>query len=106
MTGIVAGVDLGGTTARVGTFDSTGKLHHFLEKPIEAINGPQKGITRIGNMVAECVRCSGGELIGIGMGVSGPLDREKGIIQNPYTLPGWANVPILEMLEARFRVPT
>lgn len=106
MADLVAGVDLGGTFVRVGTFDSNGRLYHFLEQPVEAVNGPQKGIKRIGDLVVECVSHSDARLTGIGMGISGPLDREKGIIHNPFTLPGWTNVPIMAMLEDRFHVPT
>ncbi|CAJ1316819.1 ROK family transcriptional regulator [Paenibacillus nuruki] len=43
------------------------------------------------------------QIIGIGIGAVGPLDREKGIILNPVYFPatGWKNVAICQMLNER-----
>jgi len=47
------------------------------------------------------------EVLGIGIGTVGPLDREKGIILNPkgFFNRNWANVPIKAMLEKGFSIP-
>ena len=47
------------------------------------------------------------EVLGIGIGTVGPLDREKGIILNPKSFfnKNWANVPIKAMLEKGFSIP-
>jgi len=44
------------------------------------------------------------QLLGIGVGTVGPLDREKGIIIEPklYISDGWKNVNIVEILSQRF----
>jgi len=41
------------------------------------------------------------QVIGIGIGAVGPLDRERGVILQPlhYPAAGWVNVPICRMLE-------
>jgi len=44
-------------------------------------------------------------LRGIGIGSTGPLDVNKGILLNPETIPGWVNVPIVPWIEDRFGVP-
>ena len=41
----------------------------------------------------------------IGISCGGPLDSEKGIICSPPNLPGWDNVPIVEMFYRKFRIP-
>lgn len=106
MASVVVGIDLGGTSVRVGAFGPDGRMYHVMERPIEAARGPQAGLARIGDLVAACVAKAGaGELAGLGIGASGPLDTVKGTINNPYTLPGWADVPILRRLEERFHAP-
>ena len=42
------------------------------------------------------------ELSGIGISCGGPLSSKKGIILSPPNLPGWDNIPIVEMAEKRF----
>lgn len=44
---------------------------------------------------------SAGDIIGVGVGAVGPLEKDKGVIINPrdFPAPGWSNVPIKSMLE-------
>jgi len=42
------------------------------------------------------------EITGIGISCGGPLSSKKGLILSPPNLPGWDNVPIVEMAEKRF----
>jgi len=43
-----------------------------------------------------------GEVAGIGISCGGPLSSKKGVILSPPNLPGWDNIPIVEMTEKRF----
>lgn len=47
------------------------------------------------------------EVLGIGIGTVGPIDREKGIILNPkgFFNRDWVNVPIKTMVEERLSLP-
>ena len=45
-------------------------------------------------------------LRGIGISCGGPLDSKKGMIYSPPNLPGWDNVPIVEMFTGRYGVQT
>lgn len=105
MSAVVVGIDLGGTYVRVGVFRPYGKLLHTIQQPIEAHLGGQAGVQRIIALVEQALQESGGLLTGIGMGSTGPVDSSLGLIQNPYTLPGWENVPVLQPLKNHFRVP-
>lgn len=105
MAEVVVGIDLGGTYVRVGVFHPQGELLHTLQQPIEAQLGGQAGVQRIIALVQQALQESGGQLVGIGMGSTGPLDSTLGLIQNPYTLPGWENVPVLQPLRDQFHVP-
>jgi len=47
------------------------------------------------------------QLIGIGLGTVGPLDRENGLITSAvnFSSPGWVNTPIKAMLEEKLKCP-
>jgi glucokinase len=102
----VVGIDLGGTHARAGLFNLQGRLLALQQTPIEAHQGAETGVKRLIRLVEGLLEDShAGQLAGIGMGCTGPLDTERGLIQNPYTLPGWANVPVIGPLSDHFHVP-
>jgi len=44
------------------------------------------------------------KLIKIGISCGGPLDSKKGIIKSPPNLPGWDNVPIIDIFKKEFQV--
>lgn len=102
---VYAGIDLGGTNVRVGVFDLQGRLFHTEFELVQAANGPRKCIDRVGELVNSCLHESKGKLMGIGIGASGPVNPKLGTIHNPFTLPGWADVPVVMMLRDIFNVP-
>ena len=106
MTEVVIGVDLGGTVVRAGAVDQDANLLAVSQAPIEAHLGAQAGLARIIAVIEKTLRkCGNGHLLGIGFGATGPVDRQLGAIQNPYTLPGWENVPVVAPLSEHFGVP-
>jgi glucokinase len=107
MADIAIGIDLGGTNVRAGAVTPAGELLGWQTAPIRATEGPAAGVERILLLIESLLASLPGEthLLGIGMGSTGPLDRERGLIQNPYTLPGWADVDVLSPIWARFNVP-
>jgi glucokinase len=102
----VIGIDLGGTIVRAGAFDAQGNMLAVQETPIEAARGPEFGLRKI-QKLAEQVRAESGAgaLAGIGIGATGPVDPIQGVINNPFTLPTWENVPVIEWLEKAFSIP-
>ena len=103
--GILIGVDLGGTNVRVGALTPNGNLLTVQEALIEARQGPEKGVEKISDLIAAVSADTQRHLLAIGIGSTGPLDREGGRIQNPYTLPGWEDVDIVSVIRKRFGVP-
>jgi glucokinase len=102
---IIIGIDLGGTNVRVGAMTIVGELVASHECPIQARQGPQAGVEKIAGLITRVAAEAGGRLQAIGIGSTGPVDRDLGAIQNPYTLPTWENVNIVNLLHERFRVP-
>ena len=102
----VVGIDLGGTIVRAGVFDGQGSLLVVRETPIEAARGPEFGLGKIQALVKQVLTESEAQtLAGIGIGATGPVDPIRGTIHNPFTLPGWDNVPITDWLQNKFQVP-
>lgn len=46
------------------------------------------------------------DVIGIGIGVVGPLDYNNGVLKNPTNLPGWGIVPLKKLIEKKFKLKT
>lgn len=106
MEKVIVGIDLGGTIVRAGTFDSQGKLLIVHETSTEAARGPELGLKKIQGLIEQVLTESGTKsLIGIGIGSTGPLNPLRGIINNPFTLPTWDNVAIVEWMQKSFSVP-
>jgi len=102
----IVGIDLGGTYLRVGSISEDGKLLDWQESPLEAASGPEHGLALIRELIDRLVKKTSTDgLLGIGIGSTGPIDREQGCIQNPYTLPTWEDVDILTPLRDRYQVP-
>jgi glucokinase len=103
---IVAGIDLGGTSVRAGVVDAQANILARRQVPIEAKKGPQAGIERIIQLITDLLHEAGDlPLAGIGIGATGPIDPINGVINNPYTLPSWDNVPITAAIQSHFQLP-
>ena len=102
---IFIGVDLGGTHVRAASIDGEGRLYAQREAFIRAAEGPDAGLNKISTLIDGVLAETPRPVLAIGIGSTGPLDRARGCIQNPYTLPGWEDVDIVSPLRARFGVP-
>jgi glucokinase len=85
-----------------------GEILARVSHPTPVKDGPEVGLERIAQMVQQVLDGTGRpltRLAGIGVGCTGPLDTERGLIMEPWTMPGWDEVPIVEVLAARFDRP-
>lgn len=74
-----------------------------------ASRGPDDGMNRLCNLIKRVVehsRVSQDAIVGIGVGCTGPVDTIRGLVQNPYTLPTWDDLPIVDILTQVFQKPT
>ena len=46
------------------------------------------------------------DIAAIGISCGGPLDSKKGIVMSPPNLPGWDDIPIVELIEKRYGIKT
>jgi glucokinase len=103
---LFVGIDLGGTLVRGGLVNHLGRLLDWQSMPIEANQGPQAGMERIHKLIDQLLSKTDRKFLrAVGIGSTGPLDRERGSIQNPYTLPGWEDVPVAGPLSQAYGLP-
>ncbi len=97
------GIDLGGTKIAAGAVDiSTGAVSGRVVVPAEAQHGPEAVLARMARLAVE-VRTAAGlareEVRGIGIGVPGVTDPERGRTLFLPNLPGgWRDVPVAEIV--------
>lgn len=94
------GVDIGGTKCSVVRGDEG---FNILEKEKINTSSFQETMDNLMNMVAKMMTP---DVRAIGISCGGPLDSKAGVIMSPPNLPGWDNVPIVQMLVERFGIPT
>ena len=101
------GIDLGATNMRVAAISSDGRLIAHRRAPTRPQRGPAATVGSLLEL-ASAVRAdchAGPPLRAIGLGVTGPVDIDKGIVENPHTLPGWPPTDVASPLRERFGVP-
>lgn len=102
----VVGVDLGGTHARVGLISTTGKALDIQEKTLPASRKPETGVCTVIELIRSLIQKHPHlSIVGIGAGVTGPVDIRAGTMINPYTQPAWQYTPFSEPLRDAFGLP-
>ncbi|HEV1288331.1 MAG TPA: ROK family protein [Bryobacteraceae bacterium] len=96
---MLLGVDIGGTKIATGLVDREAQVSSVRSVPTLANEGYQASIQQVWRAIEEGLS-SGVEAIGIC--APGPLNPKTGVVLNPPNLPGWSNVALREMAQARF----
>lgn len=95
----VIAVDLGGTHIRAAVVNAAGQLSHRSSLSTEAQRGPRGVIERIASVVESVAQEAGvGPEVPIGVASPGPLNPRTGVVLYTPNLPGWRNVPFVEIL--------
>ena len=111
MGNYVIGIDLGGTNLKAGLVDRDGKIHHRLSIRTDNNADPQTISNQIFELIDEIVKVGAGfkpaptNIIGVGLGSPGLVDKKGETILFSPNLPLWRNIPIKRMVSERFSVP-
>lgn len=96
------GVDLGGTKVASGKVLG-GRLLDTITEPVTAQAEDPQEITAI---IAKTIKGLMDESVtGIGIGVPGLVDRERGIAYDVLNIPSWKEVHLRQLLQEEFQVP-
>ena len=105
---VVIGVDVGGTTVAAGLVDSDGRVLEHHQGPTHA-RGPGTALETIGELldrVRERARARGVTVTGVGLGVPGIIDVERGAVGvDIHYAPELARAPLGAMLRDRLGLP-
>jgi glucokinase len=102
------GIDIGGTKTAVAVVDRAGRIVATEQFPTEAGRGFQRAVQRMADVSRGLAMRAGiavSDLAGAGIGCTGPLDTERGTINNPWTLEGWNDCDIVTPLHAALGLP-
>lgn len=101
MAGYVFGVDVGGTTVKLGLFDINGTVIDKWEIPTRTENGGDKILPDIADSIKDKMaqnQILKEDVAGVGVGVPGPVDGD-GIVHKAVNL-GWGDVDLKKELQA------
>ena len=107
--GRVLGIDVGGTKLAAGLVSPEGQIDGFNTIAAHVEQGPERMIERHLALARSVVGGAGlgwDAIDAVGIGIGGPLDPERGIIQSPPNLPGWDDVPLGDIVAAALGRPT
>ncbi|WP_137992686.1 ROK family transcriptional regulator [Streptomyces vilmorinianum] len=106
--GIVIGVDFGHTHLRV----AVGNLAHQVlaeeSEPLDVDASAAEGFDRAEQLVTRLIEATGidrDKVIGVGLGVPGPIDVSSGRLGSTSILPGWSGINPADELSGRLGVP-
>jgi len=103
--GFIAGVDIGATSIDLAIADfSPNILFRYSEEALVR-KGPIKILGRVCTLLEKMIRENGlqaDKLLGIGMGVPGPVDFSNGSVVSPPIMPGWDNYPVIQTVQQWF----
>jgi glucokinase len=103
------GIDVGGTKCAVtyGINDVDGiEIVDKLKFDTTSVNDTLANLLETTSVIMQKYGLDSGNTPAIGVSCGGPLDSKKGVIMSPPNLPGWDNIPIVELFEKRFGVKT
>jgi len=102
---MIGAVDIGGTKIAVGMVDNSGRLLAQLENPTEPQRGPDYGLMLICEMLRQTASQAGGQLRGIGIGCTGPVNPLTGVLERNEFLLSWEGMNLTEALSRSLGVP-
>lgn len=104
---LLCGIDLGGTKINTGIANNKGEIISNIIIDTKAEEGQDAVIDRMIKSVYTVLERAGlkiEDLAGIGIGVPGLIDSWEGLVIEAANLPGWNNVPIVDIFSKEFDI--
>jgi glucokinase-like ROK family protein len=106
--GYVIGVDIGRSHLTLLLTDLSANLVARRSGPFCLDRGPDYCLPRIGSELQDFLAEQGlawSQIVGVGMGIPGPLDERLHKLVAPPRMPGWNNVEVQRILQQQLSVP-
>ena len=103
---IALGIDIGGTSIKGAAVYDDGKMLDVFSLPVIKGDSGETTINKLIDIVEKYIKDQGitKDIVGIGIGIPGLLDINKGIVVKSNNL-NWEDLPIVEMFKARLPYP-
>jgi glucokinase len=95
---------MGGTKIAVGLEDESGHLVARAEVPTREEEGFSRAMEHVGELLSKAVRETGSQLLGIGIGCTGPVDPFTGTLGNVNFFPSWQGFNPVSVMSSAFGV--
>lgn len=103
------GIDVGGTNVKIALVDDKGKIIYSNSVPTHAELGYEYTVNNIKQAIYDLLKetkLEAKNIEGIGFGFPGQIDFKNGIVRNAPNIPGWVEIPIKQIFEDEFHIPT
>ena len=103
------GIDVGGTNVKLALVSNEGKIIYSNSIPTHAEMGYEYTVNNIKEAISILLKETENkpeDVQGIGFGFPGQVDYKSGIVRLAPNIPGWIDVPIANMIEEEFNIPT
>lgn len=105
--GYVVGVDIGATSVDIALADFRGNILERAGEPADVRGRPEDFLAHVATGIEALLARRGGlagQVVGVGVGVPGPVEFSSGSLIAPPLMPLWEGFPIKDYLGERFPV--
>ena len=105
---VVVGADLGATHGRIALTDLTGRPLCEIGEDLEITDGPEVVLDWVTSTTSKMLDLTGrtaADLIGVGIGLPGPVEHSSGRPMRPPIMPGWDGYDVPAHVSRVFDVP-
>lgn len=103
--GYIGGIDIGASSLDIALADVNGSILQRCSEPTDVKLPAETVFERCVELLLELLRAQGGtpdQMLGIGVGVPGPVDFARGVLVAPPLMPEWENFPIRDFFKKTF----
>lgn len=97
------GVDFGGTSVKIALVDERGAISAQERIITEHVKNRDEWISKVCSAIDTLKGRT--PIVGVGVGVPGFVDYERGFIYDLANVPGWNSVPLAELLGSKLQLP-
>ena len=104
---IALGVDIGGTSIKGAAITDKGEILDRFSLKMDRLAIPEVTFTEMCKEIEKFLKGKPyeNEIIGVGLGVPGILDKELGIIKSSPNMPKWINFKIVDFVQKKLVLP-
>lgn len=104
----IIGIDLGGTNLKIALLNSRYRIIQRKILSTQNFNKKEYLISVIVNSINGIIEDSmlkKADILGVGLGLPGPIDQVRGLVHFFPNIPGWSNVKLRSILKQRIGLP-